>query len=227
MKEFFDAYGIRVRLSSLLILLGPIIFWIILFVDETRTLPGMVIISAIGLASSAVLVIPMRIKSNEVRNSIFSELPTLTLISQKNNLIDETTRQRYCKKIQERTQIDLSDPNKKANFKSAIEWLKANYKTSYRNHLVDEENINFGLLCNLISVKKYVIFINIIVIISTVTHYFCTSCNELTTHIVALCVAIVFLFIWLCIVTKKNVKYSAEKYAVALLSCLDSLNQTK
>lgn len=225
MKEFFDAYGIRVRLSSLLILLGPVIFWIVLFVDETRTLPGMVVISAIVLASSAVLVIPMRIKSNEVRDAIFPELPTVTLLSQKNNLIDEATRQRYCKKIQERTTIDLSEPNKKENFKSAIEWLKANYQTSYRNHLVNEENINFGLLCNLLGVKKYGISINIIVIISTIVHYFCTSCDELTTHIVALCVALVFFFIWVCIVTPKNIKYSAEKYATALLSCLDSLNK--
>ena len=225
MKEFFDAYGVRVRLSSLLILLGPVIFWIILFVDETRTLPGMVVISAIVLASSCVLVIPMRIKSNEVRNTIFSELPTVTLLSQKNHLIDETTRQRYCKKIQERTTIDLSDPNKKENFKSAIEWLKANYQTSHRNHLVDEENINFGLLCNLLGVKKYGISINIIVIISTLVHYFCTSCDKLTTHMVALCIALVFFFIWVCIVTKKNIKYSAEKYAIALLSCLDSLNK--
>lgn len=225
MKEFFDAYGIRVRLSSLLILLGPVIFWIILFVDETRTLPGMVVISAIVLASSAVLVIPMRIKSNEVKNTIFSELPTVTLLSHKNHLIDETTRQRYCKKIQERTTIDLSESNKKENFKSAIEWLKANYQSSYRNHLVDEENINFGLLCNLLGVKKYGISINIIVIISTIVHYFCTSCDELTAHIVALCVALVFFFIWVCIVTKKNIKYSAEKYAIALLSCLDSLNR--
>lgn len=226
MKEFFDAYGIRVRLSSLLILLGPVIFWIILFVDETRTLPGMVVISAIVLASSAVLVIPMRIKSNEVRDTIFSELPTVTLLSQENHLIDETTRQRYCHKIQERTKIDLSDPNKKDNFKSAIQWLKANYQTSYRNHLVDEENINFGLLCNLIGVKKYGISINVIVAVSTIVHYFCTSKNELTTHIVALCVALIFFFIWVCIVTKKNIKYSAEKYAIALLSCLDSLNRT-
>lgn len=225
MKEFFDAYGIRVKLSSLLILLGPVIFWIILFVDETRTLPGMVVISAIVLASSAVLVIPMRIKSNEVRNTIFSELPAVTLLSQKNHLIDETTRQRYCKKIQERTTIDLSEPNKKENFKSAIEWLKANYQSSYRNHLVDEENINFGLLCNLLGVKKYGISINIIIIISTIVHYFFTSCDKLTTHIVALCVAIVFFFIWVFIVTKKNIKYSAEKYAIALLSCLDSLNR--
>lgn len=225
MKEFFDAYGVRVRLSSLLILLGPVIFWIILFVDETRTLPGMVVISAIVLASSCVLVIPMRIKSNEVRNTIFSELPTVTLLSQKNHLIDETTRQRYCKKIQERTTIDLSEPNKKENFKSAIEWLKANYQTSHRNHLVDEENINFGLLCNLLGVKKYGISINIIVIISTLVHYFCTSCDKLTTHMVALCIALVFFFIWVCIVTKKNIKYSAEKYAIALLSCLDSLNK--
>ena len=225
MKEFFDAYGVRVRLSSLLILLGPVIFWIILFVDETRTLPGMVVISAIVLASSCVLVIPMRIKSNEVRNTIFSELPTVTLLSQKNHLIDETTRQRYCKKIQERTTIDLSEPNKKENFKSAIEWLKANYQTSHRNHLVDEENINFGLLCNLLGVKKYGISINIIVIISTLVHYFCTSCDKLTTHMVALCIALVFFFIWVCFVTKKNIKYSAEKYAIALLSCLDSLNK--
>lgn len=225
MKEFFDAYGIRVKLSSLLILLGPVIFWIILFVDETRTLPGMVVISAIVLASSAVLVIPMRIKSNEVRNTIFSELPAVTLLSQKNHLIDETTRQRYCKKIQERTTIDLSEPNKKENFKSAIEWLKANYQSSYRNHLVDEENINFGLLCNLLGVKKYGISINIIIIFSTIVHYFFTSCDKLTTHIVALCVAIVFFFIWVFIVTKKNIKYSAEKYAIALLSCLDSLNR--
>ena len=225
MKEFFDAYGVRVRLSSLLILLGPVIFWIILFVDETRTLPGMVVISAIVLASSCVLVIPMIIKSNEVRNTIFSELPTVTLLSQKNHLIDETTRQRYCKKIQERTTIDLSEPNKKENFKSAIEWLKANYQTSHRNHLVDEENINFGLLCNLLGVKKYGISINIIVIISTLVHYFCTSCDKLTTHMVALCIALVFFFIWVCIVTKKNIKYSAEKYAIALLSCLDSLNK--
>ncbi len=224
MDKFFDAYSVKVRLSSLLILLGPAIIWALLFVDETRNLSSLVFVSAIIYAVSMLLVVPLRKKSNAVMKDSFKELPTVALLLEQNSIINEKTRLRYCNKLQALSGVDLTVTSQKENFRSALEWLKSNYHKSERAHLVEEENMTFGLICTLKGVKGLGITINIVLIVITVLSYFLSGKQALSMHIIAGDVSVVFLCIWIFIVTKENLQYAAKKYAKALLSCIDSLD---
>ena len=223
MDKFFDAYSVKVRLSSLLILLGPAIIWALLFVEEIRNLSSLVFVSAVIYAVSMLLIVPLRKRANVVMKESFKELPTITFLSEQNLTVDEKTRLRYCTKLQELSGVNLIDSCKKDNYSSALEWLKSNYHKSERAHLVEEENMSFGLICNLKGVKYLGIAMNIILLIITVVNYFLSGRQDLTTHVIAGDVSIVFFCLWVFVVTKENLEYAAKKYAKALLSCIDSL----
>lgn len=223
MDKFFDAYSVKVRLSSLLILLGPAIIWTLLFVEEIRNLSSLVFVSAVIYAVSMLLIVPLRKRANVVMEESFKELPTITFLSEQNLTVDEKTRLRYCTKLQELSGVNLIDSCKKDNYSSALEWLKSNYHKSERAHLVEEENMSFGLICNLKGVKYLGIAMNIMLLIITVVNYFLSGRQDLTTHVIAGDVSIVFFCLWVFVVTKENLEYAAKKYAKALLSCIDSL----
>lgn len=227
MDKFFDAYSVKVRLSSLLILLGPAIIWTLLFVEEIRNLSSLVFVSAVIYASSMLLAVPLRKRANAVMKESFDELPTITFLSEKNSKVDEKTRLRYCEKLQNLSGINLTETSKKEEYASALEWLKSNYHKSERAHLVEEENMVFGLICNLKGVKCLGIAINIMLLIITVVNYFLSGRQELTTHVIAGDVSIAFFCMWVFVVTKENLEYAAKKYAKALLSCIDSIDSPK
>lgn len=227
MDKFFDAYSVKVRLSSLLILLGPAIIWTLLFVEEIRNLSSLVFVSAVIYAASMLLAVPLRKGANAVMKKSFNELPTITFLSEKNLKVDEKTRLRYCEKLQSLSGINLTETCQKEEYVSALEWLKSNYHKSERAHLVEEENMVFGLICNLKGVKRLGITVNVVLLIITVLHYFLSGKNDLTTHIIAGDVSIIFFCLWVFIVTEENLKYAANKYAKALLSCIDSIEISK
>lgn len=227
MDKFFDAYSVKVRLSSLLILLGPAIIWTLLFVEEIRNLSSLVFVSAVIYAVSMLLAVPLRKRANAVMKVTFDELPTITFLSEKNSKIDEKTRIRYCKKLQCLLGNSLIDSSKKEDYASALEWLKSNYHKSERAHLVEEENMIFGLICNLKGVKCLGIALNVVLLIITVLYYFLSGRQDLTTHVIAGDISIAFLCLWIFVVTEENLKYAANKYATALLSCIDSIDIAK
>ncbi len=227
MDKFFDAYSVKVRLSSLLVLLGPAIIWTLLFVEEIRNLSSLVFVSAVIYAVSMLLTVPLRKRANVVMKESFDELPTITFLSKKNSKVDEKTRLRYCSTLQRLSGIELTKTSGKEEYASAIEWLKSNYKKSERAHLVEEENMVFGLICNLKGIKCWGIAINVVLLIITVLHYFVSGRQDLATHVIAGDVSIIFFCLWVFIVTKENLEYAAKKYAKALLSCIDSIDIMK
>ena len=119
-------------------------------------------------------------------------------------------------------------PEDSPEFKSACESAVAYLRSRTRdNHLVQEENINYGLCRNLLSSKTAGIIISALCMVFTAVFSW-LKYDSLPAipaqNYLALAIDALLLLFWIAFATKKALEHSGIAYAKALIASIDSLS---
>lgn len=111
---------------------------------------------------------------------------------------------------------------------TAVTWLISKTRDSTKFPLIAEENANFGFTYNLLGLKPFGIAISCIgVIFNSILMYLYFAhfvFVDLKILLSGLVIHLLFLLLWIFIITKSLVISAGKKYARALLSACDSGN---
>lgn len=156
-------------------------------------------------------------------------LPAQDFLLPSNQQLDKVTKQRYYQffsKHIEGFDISNSDSEMIPYVSTAVTWLISKTRDSAKFPLIAEENINFGFTYNLLGLKPYGIIVSCIGIVFNsiimYLHLIDSFCVDLKIIITGLMINVLFILLWLFIITKSLVISAGKKYARALLSACDS-----
>ena len=228
--DLFDAYNIRVRLSSSIILLAPIAITIFLCFGEIASFASSSVIAVILLAFTNYIPI---IQRRLCQNRSFTVNYAARFLAANDKTIDAVTKKRYYRTL---AGIDSSfdlfnTPTDSEAFQkccnSAVLYLRNHTR---ENALVQEENINYGLCRNLFATKKIGIILCIVLcisiaLVSWVKHDSFSSIPE--QYLFSFVADFLFLLFWIFGVTRKTLESTAMQYARTLLSTIDSIETLK
>lgn len=192
------------------------------------------------IASSSIIVFILLAFTNYIpvlqriiyKTKIFPEDRAAKLLYPENRTFDSLTKKRYYDRLS-RMDVSLTifeHPDSSEEFrkccKSAIVCLRARTRD---NHLVQEENINYGFCKNLYANKKagmvLCVGLNIFIFFYT-KHTFITQAITPVNNYVAFVLNLSILFFWILGVTKEILEESADKYAKTLVEAIDAVNLT-
>ena len=236
MKELFDKYNLRARLSPMVILISPILLNMYLLVEEVRELSTTIVVAITAGALINLLILFSRHKASKV-NDIIDKKNSLAqeVLSPLNDdiKINKLIKQRYYDFINSNVSyinlsFELEDETViKQQCNAAITWLRERARNDERFKLVEEEGINTGFCKNMYGVKNYGISINIIlVLIIGIYNYIIYGFNISSLSIeTLLCIGIdiAFLIIWVFVVNKDLINFVYRKYTIALLATCDKV----
>ena len=224
--ELLDAYNIRARLSASILLLAPIAVTLFFLFEEVRSFATSSVILFILLAFTNYVPILQRIFSRE-RTPRTNYAAQLLYVDDKT--ISAELKKRYYAKLSklEPSFACFEKPEDSSEFKSACESAVAYLRSRTRdNHLVQEENINYGLCRNLLSSKAAGIIISALCMVFTAV-FSCLKFDSLSTipaqNYLALATNTLLLLFWIACATKKALERSGLAYAKALISAIDTL----
>ena len=224
--ELLDVYNIRARLSASIILLAPIAITVFICFDEIHNIASSAVFIGLFLAFTNYIPILLRrvygSKQYSVNYAVEFLMPSDTTIN-------STSKLRYYEKLAE---LDSSfglflHPNDSPEFRNCCESAVAYLKTRTReDHLVQEENINYGFCRNLLR-SKYIgilICINMCCLIAVYSLLAYESISEIPTgHYFAFSTNLVMILFWCVGVTRRALDNTAITYAKTLLAAIDGL----
>ena len=224
--ELLDAYNIRARLSASIILLAPIAITVFVCFDEIHNIATSAVFIGLFLAFTNYIPILLRMvygskqySVNYAAEFLMPSDPTISLNS----------KHRYYEILADLdTSFELFlHPDDTDEFRKCCESAVAYLKTRTReNHLVQEENINYGFCRNLLRSKYIGILICIsmcclVAVYSLLTH---ESISEIPTgHFLAFATNIVMILFWCVGVTQRALDNTAKTYARTLIAAIDTL----
>ena len=223
--ELLDAYNIRARLSASVILLAPIAITVFLCFNEVSTIASSSAFVFVLLAfTNYVPILQRRFHQKNDRRNYASEF-----LLPDDQTIDSVTKERYYRKL---AAIDdsfspFNSPEDTPAFRkccdSAVEYLRAHTRD---NHLVLEENINYGFCKNLFADKIIGIIICSFLIlclgIYAAIHFNCVN-NISAEYYYAFVFNGITLLFWIFGITKNILKATAIRYAKTLIAAIDTL----
>lgn len=213
-----------------IIFLSPWILELYLLIPELRNISSTIIISIVVYGITNVIVIYCRIPGCKALKKCFPQmLPAQESLLPSSSWIDSNTKQRYYSFLSEHVsgfEIYQKDSEMKASASTAVTWLIAQTRNTTNFPLIAEENINFGFSYNLLGLKPYGIILSVLGLIANGIMFLLCRQNILTLKMEPLLfssiIDILFLLLWIFIITKNLVISSGKKYARALLSACDS-----
>ncbi|MBQ8407842.1 MAG: hypothetical protein IJY39_03160 [Clostridia bacterium] len=224
--ELLDAYNIRARLSASIILLAPIAVTTFLCFDKINTFASSAVFIGLLLAFTNYIPILLRrvygFKQYSVNYAVEFLMPN-------DSTIDSIPKKRYYDTL---AKIDPSfeaflAPHDSEEFKkcceSAVIYLKSHTR---EDHLVQEENINYGFCRNLLRSKYIGIFLCFVLctLIATFSFAKYETFSEIpTSHYFAFAINALMILFWCIGVTKVTLDNTAKTYAKTLLATIDSL----
>lgn len=239
LKETFDDFNLHARVIPALIIALPVYIYLIL-----KHIIALNFVNTI-LINSGIFVLLIIIFYKVIRNlgkkheeKMYKELgakPTTIILGYSNNLIDEISKNRYHRKLNEKVK-GLKLPVKKENetkeddikYESAINWLRK-YANSNRDKepRVYQELKDYNFWRNLYGGKSIIIFSCLVCIIIEFVNLINYGINQLIINpypiIIPILVMIIILLMSCVIINKKVVKSKAFDYAKTLLEVCDSL----
>lgn len=225
----FNSYNLRTRISVVIILIAPILLEFYLIAPEFRELSSTVIVVIITFALCNVLIICCRISSSKAMKKCFSGLlPAQQYLLLSDDYIDSITKKRYYTFLSQKIQsfdVDTVDENMAS---TAVTWLIAQTRDENKFPLIAEENINFGLSCNLLGLKKTGLILSLLGILINILIYVVDIKNIISVDIpyniifIAILLNLLFLLFWIFLVNQNLVKNAGKKYGRALLAACDS-----
>ena len=214
MTNIFGVYNIRSRISVALVLLAPILFQGYMFIPELRSLSSTFIVTLITFALSNLVIVTSRINGGKALHKCFPNgLPAQQFLLPENQTLDKITQARYYdffKQHLNNFQVSTNASEMKIQSESAIKWLIARTRNTTDFPLIAEENTNLGFAYNLLGIPLLILSFwgNL-----NLNHASVLFCFIFT---------VLYLLMWILVITKKLVINCAKKYAFALLSACDS-----
>lgn len=231
MLKLFDSYNLRARISPGIILLAPIIFPIYLFVPEIRNLSSTVITLIICFGICNLIISFSRNLGGKTKEYCFPDMyPAQEMLLPSDNSLDEQTKLRYqaflCNHLSNISFCGTDVENKKSS-NTAIKWLISRTRDAESFPLIHEENINFGFACNLYGMKTIGIISCSIIAVAEIIALYLSSNNTITSFslrnlLISAIITVLFLSMWVFMVTKNWVQETGRRYGRALLSACDS-----
>lgn len=224
--DLLDAYNIRVRLSASIILLAPIAVTVFMCFNEVTTLVSSSIIVSVLLAlTNYIPLLQRKISKNKTPPPNYAA----QLLSWDDDTIDSTTKSRLHRKL---SKIDdsfmaLNYPEKREEFNSccnsAIAYLRSRTR---ENHLVQEENINYGFCKNLLANKPIGIALCLccLCFIAIWSWYMYKRIFSLPLQLYfAVFFNLALLLFWVFGVTESFLEIAGKNYAKTLIFSIDSI----
>lgn len=230
--DLFDRYDICARICALIFVVSPFLLDAYILVDAVRNISFTAIITAVLIASSGLFSCWIRYSGNNAsRGDYISEF-----LLPESSAISTTSRERYWKKLQdlEPSFSGLSSDNtmkRKETAESVSPWLREQTRTG-EFKLIQEENMNYGFIRNVFSVKSiflwsFSIYSLLLISVAIITNLDLSLKDYLMTipteHVVCGIIHITTYLIWFFGVTPKILDFSARKYAMAVIRAIDKL----
>lgn len=224
--ELLDDYNVRARLSASILLLAPIAVTFFFLFEEVRSFATSSIILFVLLTlTNYVPILQRTFGKHGTPRTNYAAL----LLYADDKTISTELKKRYYARL---SKLDPSfacfeKPEDSPEFKSACESAVAYLRSRTRdNHLVQEENINYGLCRNLISSKAAGIIISAICMVFTAIYSLLKYDSFLVVPVqnyLAFTTDTLLLLFWIAFATKKALEHSGLAYAMALISAIDTL----
>lgn len=238
-KNLFDDFNIHARIIPALITVLPIYIYMLLKqLINYNFMESFFTNSLIYILLVALFYKVIRNFGKEHENKMYKDLgakPTTIVLRYSNDLIDEITKTRYHKKINEKVKgIKLPEKKEKETesddekYESAINWLRK-YANSNRDKelRVYQELKDYNFWRNLYGGKKIAVWCCLLGIIIECFQLRTENIMELIKNPFPKCtillVMIVILIISCIVIRKKTVKNKAFDYAKTLIEVCDSL----
>lgn len=230
-KELYTnlgTYNLRARISVGIIFLAPLLLELYLLIPEINSISSTLIVGIITYGLCNIIIVYCRLPGVKAMKKCFPNLlPAQEALLPSNHYIDSITKHRYYQFFSEHIQdfkILPSDSEMTPYVCSAVTWLISQTRDSSKFPLIAEENINFGFTYNLLGLKPYGIVLSTIGIILNLIllyPYFpdFSNCPKIIACLIA---NLLFLLLWIFVITQELVTSSGKKYARALLSACDS-----
>ena len=225
--ELLDTYNIRARLSTSILLLAPIAITLFFLFEEVRSFATSSIILLVLLALTNYVPIMQRTfgkcktpETNYAAQLLHVDDPTFNA---------ETKGRFYAKLVKLDTSFTcFENPDGSPAFKSACESAVEYLRNRTRdNHLVQEENINYGFCRNLLASKTAGIIISALCMVLTVffswQKFRSLSMVPVQNFLAFVSDGLLFLS-WIFLATKKAQEQAGLFYAKTLISAIDSLS---
>lgn len=225
--DILDAYNIRARLSPSIILLGPIGLTVFLCFEDVYSFASSAIIVCILLALTNYIPVLQRRLNQSGKDPRINY--AAIYLHQSDSTIDEFSKKRYYRKLSE---LDdsfsmFTKPDNTSEFRkcceSAILYLRNNTRD---NHLVLEENINYGFCKNMLADKMIGIILNIVLgIVTGIYSYvkFGAITDIPLGNKVSILFNVFFLLFWIFGINMSMMEHAAKRYATTLLATIDTL----
>ena len=201
-----------------------------LLIPEIHDLSSTLIIAIIIYGICNLVIVYCRIPGVKAMKKCFPTLlPAQEFLLPSSPKIDTVTKQRYYKFLSEHIdefKISNDDTEMIPYVSTAVTWLISKTRDSTKFPLIAEENANFGFSYNLLGLKAYGITVSCIGVISNIILMYLFFTDSISINISGILASFVihllFLLLWIFIITRKLVVSSGQKYARALLSACDS-----
>lgn len=230
--DLFDRYDIRTRICAFVFVVSPFLLDSYILVDAVRTFPSTVVITTVLIACSGLFTCWMRYWGNSVNQVDY----IAEFLMPESLEISTASRKRYYDRLvkHESSFGDLysEDPNtRKDAARSASVWLREKTRTT-EFKLVQEENLNYGFVRNLYSVKPFFIgyftvYSVLLVVTVIVTNWDLSPKDYLLAmpaeHIACGIVHASAYLIWIFGINQNIVDFTAKKYAKAVVRSIDKL----
>lgn len=216
----------------MILLFAPILIELYLLVPEVRELSTTIVIMLIAFSLCNVFIIYSRISGVKAMKKCFPIImPAQEFLLPSNTYIDSITKQRYYDFLTRNLPgftVLKTDAEMKPLVSTAVTWLITQTRSENDFPLIYEENINFGISYNLLGLKTYGITFSLLILLINCSIIILNWKFKLIlnlsypTVVASSFIDILFLLLWIFIVTKNLVKNCGKKYGRALLSACDS-----
>lgn len=235
MKDIFDVYDIRARLSVVIFLVSPVLFSLYLQVESIRNLASTTVIAVIVMALSNLLMVLIREKGKQIYHKREIMVQYLFLgdthidrgIKERLYSFLGTVDEKFCILSEKKEEEPISEEYRNA-CKSALNWLKEHTRDS---NIVNRENAVYGFCRNLLGAKKIGILIcaTLLAIQAAlfILEFHCTLSCLTEEYLLSFFVAVLYLLLWIFPVRLKIVEVSAKYYTEALLVSFDKFIEAK
>ncbi|RXT03656.1 hypothetical protein [Ammoniphilus sp. CFH 90114] len=233
-----DKYDMQARVAPAVVILLPIMFCVCLLfpslIDATSVLMGSIVV----LALSMLLASTTRNVGKRKEKHLFERwdgMPTVRFLRHLDTEIAEETKQRYHQYLQANVP-GFSPPTRELEFQdkeradrmygSAVNWLRQQYgSTSF----VFSKNVAYGFARNLWGLKPLAITISLLSLAGSViivNHRYGLATKDVPVEAwCSIVIPVIFLYIWMFVVSSEWVHLQAKAYGIALLETCDGVRQ--
>lgn len=227
--DIFDKYDIRARICAMLFVIAPMLLDGYVMIDAFRNITFTILLASLILAYSCLFSCWIRFFGNKM--DLKDYIVEFLMLDSKE--LSQKCLKRYYEKLSklEPSFSDLLDYDKKKSqkiLKDVSSWLRQKTRDE-KFSLVREENINYGFIRNIYSLKKFFLIVfslySLLLVVLFGISVYSSSFEDVLSAKVWVCLIIHLLSygIWIFGVTKKIFDFVARKYAREIVAAIDRL----